>query len=371
MLKNERLLQDEMKKKQKMEQEEIKKTQKLLKEKVEERKILEDKVKELQSQTTTLSSSSSDTKFASSAVIGDDATYPILLESTRKLDDVAKYYRTRIAARTDDLSKVRVQLQDSRNKRQMDINEMTSKCLSDCHYIYLSLYFAAFLFFVDIGIFFLFLYRISFQDDFDTKRDELASYHQDVREELPSTNAANQRAIARLEDQHSRLLGDTKKILKLLSTRTPSSQKIATKVNTGMTAADAGSKSTRSYAVEIFLYKHRYQKDVSNHPSKMCGIETMFTKITAADASTLREISVNGLIIQLNEMALDAPILFQNIYERATLLFASMIGGKSTQCITRDDYMAKIQSCEDALVQGLLLSNHTELLVRYAGFVVF
>ena len=98
------LLQDEMKKKQKMEQEEIKKTQKLLKEKVEERKILEDKVKELQSQTTTLSSSSSDTKFASSAVIGDDATYPILLESTRKLDDVAKYYtriaEPRIAART-------------------------------------------------------------------------------------------------------------------------------------------------------------------------------------------------------------------------------------------------------------------------------
>ena len=46
------------------------------------------------------------------------------------------------------------------------------------------------------------------------KRDRLASAHQDVREEM---GHQHQHAVARLEDQHGRLLSDTRQVLTLLS----------------------------------------------------------------------------------------------------------------------------------------------------------
>jgi hypothetical protein len=201
------------------------------------------------------------------------------------------------------------------------------------------------------------------KDEFDAKRDKLASQHQDTREVYRTTSMENQQAIARLEDQHSRLLGDTRRVLTSLASH--ANNPPAVRKQRVLTAADADTNNIlRSYDVEIFLFQHRWV--ASNHPSNMCGVDELFNTITAPSSSTTSpSISVNALIIHLNDLAMAAPILFQNIYERATLLFTKLLGGgDDLQSITKEEYKLKIKSCNDALVQGLLLSNHKQLLVR-------
>ena len=228
-MRNEKLIQTLTKKRQKEEQKQIKEAQLKLDIKKKEREALEEKVKEMT------------TKTESSQTM--EETYPDLMKTTRELDDVSKYYRTRISSRTRDLATLRAKLQNSRRKREDEITQLT--------------------------------------EDFDQKRDRLASAHQDVREEM---GHQHQHAVARLEDQHGRLLSDTRQVLTLLSTREFSNGTQGTGSSSGgggrstspLPFTSETDMSSRSYQVEIHLYQHRWINSNKNeHVSKMCGINLM------------------------------------------------------------------------------------------------
>ena len=84
----------------------------------------------------------------------------------------------------------------------------------------------------------------------------------------------------------------------------------------------------------------------------MCGVKEMF-QTSAAPNDDVASVPISAVILQINSMAMMAPILYQHLYERATQLFARMHAPPVLmQDITRDQYVTTIQDCQDALVQG-------------------
>ena len=316
----EKLIQNLRKEKQREEEKRMKEAKKALDALQKQRKTLEEKVKELEKKTSTPLAAG-----GGGATSHEESEYADILKKTTELDNISKYYLTRISTRTSELRMMRASLQECRSIREESINRMT--------------------------------------EEFDRKRNELASAHQDAREELVSNQHGGKynQILARIEDQHGRMLGETSQVLKLLAARESAAPPLTAASAAGSAAAPTSTKFLRTFNVDVHLYKNCWNTSgkLEDHPSKMSGVTSMFsaiqTKVTYQGGQDDKSsVPVDAIIMELNDMAKQAPACFQELYERATSIFMSMVGN----IMTRANYLLTIEKCKDAFVQGLLLSNH-------------